>query len=248
MKNILAFYFFCCVFVCANSQNISYKSGNNGWNEDSLGNHRVVVQFTGDGKVAKAVINWRRNDTDPEKKRIIVQDAVSQKKILNVKTVSVNNETGEIYFEPVSGKGTYYIYYMPYRNEGRSNYPKGVYLPVENTAADNWLQTIPKTIATNTIVKEIQSINEFDSFYPMEVIATAKETEAVIAKSKRTDYLVFTEDRIYPIKMQNRLAQRWIQKTSPATFSGMAAKGENYTYQLGIYALTESGRSNGKLQ
>ncbi len=237
MKKILVFSFSYCFLICAKSQNIPYRSGNNGWKEDSLGNHRVVVQFTGNGKLAKAVIAWRRNDTDPDKKRIIVQDAASQKKIWNVKTVSVTHELGEILFEPVSGKGTYYIYYMPYRNEGRSNYPKAVYLPAENTASDSWLQSIRINAAANTVVKEIQSINEFNSFYPMEVIATAKETDAVIAKSKRTDYLVFTEDRIYPIKMKYRLPQRWIQKTSPASFAGQAAKGENYMYQLGIYAL-----------
>jgi hypothetical protein len=237
MKKILLFALVCCLFVCARSQNIPYRSGNNSWKEDSLGNHRVVIQFTGEGKVAKALIAWRRNDTDPDKKRIIVQDATSHKKILNVKTAAVTNETGKIYFEPVSGKGSYYIYYMPYRNEGRSNYPKGVYLPAENTASSNWLQSINPKATVNTVVKEIQSINEFNSFYPMEVIATAKETEGVIAKSKRDDYLVFTEDRMFPVKMKNRLPQRWVQKAIPGSFTGQTAKGENYTYQIGIYTL-----------
>jgi hypothetical protein len=69
-------------------------------------------------------------------------------------------------------KGQYYIYYMPYKNEGRSNYPKGVYPPVENTASTTWLNGINSLMKQNASVKEIQSINEFNSFFPMEVIAT----------------------------------------------------------------------------
>jgi hypothetical protein len=63
-----------------------YTSGNNSWKEDSLGNHRAVVQFTGEGKIARVIIPWRRNDTDPRQKRIIVQDAKTGAKILNIRT------------------------------------------------------------------------------------------------------------------------------------------------------------------
>jgi len=237
MKKILVgipVLFFSCLLQ---AQTIPYSSGNNTWNEDSLGNHRAVINFFGDGKIAKVSIPWRRNDTDPQKKRIIVQDAKTKSKITNVKTGDIDNEKGEIWFEPVSGKGLYYVYYMPYKNEGRSNYPKGVYLPVENIAAPAWLNSVNTQIQNNAIVKEFQSINAFNSFYPMEVIATADETKMVIEKSKKNDYLVFPEDRIYPIKMKDRLPVRWIEKTTTPSFTGKADKGENYTYQLGIYAL-----------
>ena len=237
MKKILfftSFYFICCSLQ---AQNIPYTSGNNSWNPDSLGNHRAVVEFTGTGKVAHVIIPWRRNDIDPEKKRIIIQDAKTKLKISDVAISYINNESGEIYFDAVSGKGMYYLYYMPYRNEGRSNYPKGVYLAPEQNPSPNLQKHLLTKIAVNTVVKEIQSINEFNSFYPMEVIATAKETEAVIAKSKRNDYLVFPEDRIYPIEMRNRLPYRWIQKNITGSFSGQADRGENYTYQLGVYAV-----------
>ncbi len=218
-------------------EDIKYTSGNDTWNADSLGNHRAVVEFHGEGHVAKVNIPWRRSDNDPQKKRIIVQDAKSVQKILNVKTGNINNETGEIYFEPVSGKGLYYVYYMPYKNEGHSNYPKGVYLSPENTASPSWLQSISPIQKSNTVTKEIQSVNAFNSFYPMEVIATAKETRALLAKNKGKKYLVFPEDRLYPIKMKTRLSYRWIKKQSLNSFHGEAARGEYYAYQLGIYAL-----------
>jgi hypothetical protein len=221
------------------AQQIPYTSGNKGWNEDSLGNHRAVIVFNGDGKVAKVVVPWRRNDAGPAQKRIIIQDAKTGAKIWNLRTGIIDNEKGEIWFEPLSGKGQYYIYYMPYRNEGRSNYPKGVYLPVENNASAAWLDGINSLMKPNTSVKEIQSIDEFNSFFPMEVIATANETADLIARSGRTDYIVFPEDRMFPVKMKNRLPMRWVQKAPANSFAGKAAKGENYTYQLAVYALQD---------
>lgn len=219
-----------------NAQEPVYTSGNNDWNADSLGNHRAVVQFNGTGKIASVILPWRRPDADPQNKRIIVEDAQTHKAILNVKTGTLSNETGELWFQPVSGKGTYYIYYMPSRNEGRSNYPKGVYLAPLNTASDQWLQTVEAAGKPNTTVKEFQSIDAFNSFYPMLVSASVQETSRLLAKSKRTDFLVFPEDRTYPIKMKYRLPYRWIQRGERSTFAGAAARGEFYTYQLGIYA------------
>ena len=237
MKKIICSLLYLSFCFTINAQNIPYSNGKNSWNEDSLGNQRAVIQFNGVGKIAKIIIPWRRNDTDPEKKRIIIQDAKTKLKITNVKIGQLNNEMGEIWFEPVSGKGLYYVYYMPYRNEGRSNYPKGVYLLMENTAADDWLTAVIQTMTPNAMVKEFQYINEFNSVFPMEVIATAAETNALIVKSKRTDYLFFTEDRMFPIKMKTNIPYRWVQKNTTNTFSGQASKGENYTYQIGIYAL-----------
>ena len=129
-------------------QNIPRTSCNNCWNADSLGNHRAVVEVTGNGDIAKVDIPWRRRDYHPELKRIIVEDAGTHKKIMNVKTFVLDREHGEIAFEPLSGKGKYYIYYMPYKNEGRSNYPKGVYLEPENTASSQWLENLENQRAT----------------------------------------------------------------------------------------------------
>ncbi|MEO7561466.1 MAG: glycoside hydrolase domain-containing protein, partial [Ferruginibacter sp.] len=204
------------------AQEIKYTSGKDSWNADSLGNHRAVVQFNGTGKLAKVIIPWRRSDNNPGGKRIIVQDAKSGQKITNVKIAFVNNEAGEIYFEPISGKGLYHVYYMPYKNEGRSNYPKGVYLPSENTATINWLQNVTLNMPVNTVVNEIQSINEFSSFYPMEVIATQKETAMLTAKSINRSFIVFPEDRIFSIRMKNKLPYTWIKKGLKSSFTGVA--------------------------
>jgi hypothetical protein len=151
---------------------IKYSDGNDSWNPNQLGNHRAVIAFSGSGNVAKTTIEWRRRDTNPELKKIIVQDA-SGKEIQNIKTENINRENGTIFFEPISGKGTYYVYYMPYVDEGTANYPKGIYQKPENKADAQWLSKIKNNFKDNATVTEIQSVNAFNSFYPMEVIATA---------------------------------------------------------------------------
>jgi hypothetical protein len=248
MKKILfGFVLFFC-FDATQAQELKYSACTNCWNADSLGNHRAVVQFSGEGRVAKVIIPWRRRDGDPQDKRILVEDAKTGQKILNVKTGIINREYGEIYFEPTSGEGIYHVYYMPYKNEGRSNYPKGVYLQPENTASAHWIASIQNasfqtvsfqniSLAANAVVTEIQAIDKLNSFYPMEVIATAKEMETLKAKHTGEAFLVFPEEREYSIRMKKDLPYRWIQKGARPSFSGEAARGEQYAYQLGIYAL-----------
>ena len=220
------------------AQTIAYTNCTNCWLPDSLGNHRVILTFTGSGEFAKAIIPWRRRDTDPEKKRIIIQDAKTLQKITNVKIDTINREYGELEFEPTSGSGTYYVYYMPYKNEGRSNYPRGVYLKPEITASADWLSAMPaaKKIPSAD-VKEFQSINAFNSFYPMEVIATKAETDQLLAKHQTDDFLIFPEDRQYSIRMTDDLPQRWIESGPQDKFTGEASRGENFAFQLGLYAL-----------
>jgi hypothetical protein len=234
-KQLLAFAFLLPCFA-AFAQKIPYTNCKNCWTEDSLGNHRVVLTFNGTGKAAKVIIPWRRRDTEPENKRIIIQDAQTKQKITNVKVGTINRETGELVFEPTSGKGTYFVYYMPYKNEGRSNYPKGTYLKPENTASVAWLNGLSSNIPLAS-VKEFQSIDAFNSFYPMEVIATKNETDALISKHKSEQFLIFPEDRLNSIRMTKDLPRRWIERGPQSRYAATALRGENFSFQLGIYAL-----------
>ncbi|MCV2487156.1 DUF6067 family protein [Flavobacterium sp. SH_e] len=217
---------------------IKYSDGNDSWNPNQLGNHRAVIAFSGIGNIAKTTIEWRRRDTNPELKKIIVQDA-SGKEIQNIKTENINRENGTIFFEPISGKGTYYVYYMPYVDEGTANYPKGIYQKPEDKADAKWVSKIKTNLKDNCSVTEIQSVNAFNSFYPMEVIATASETSALVAKNSGNSFLVFPEDREHSIKLKSDLPQRWIQKGIQNSFSDTAMKGEYLAFQLGVYALED---------
>ena len=195
--------------------------------------------------------------------RVIVQDSATGARVLNVVEGAVTRESGEFFFEPVSGEGNYYIYYLPYHNEGRSNYPKGVYWRRDTTADAKWMQKIgggggaaeedarasdtrrasavvgqgKNSVAINTSIVRMESIDSFNSFYPMEVIATAKETATLKATYKDDPYLIFPEDRLHSIRMREDLPYRWIKKGSGGTVQGTADKGEYFAYQLGVYAL-----------
>jgi len=240
MKKVLFALILLLSGVSVYSQSIPYSNCTKCWLPDSLGNHRVVLVFNSTGKMAKAIIPWRRRDIDPENKRIIIEDARTSQKVNNVKIGTISRESGEIYFEPVSGKGTYYVYYMPYKNEGRSNYPRGVYLKPEATASAGWLSTLS---SANNIpsaqVKEFQSIDAFNTFYPMEVIATKAETDKLLDKYRAEPFLVFPEDRIYSIRMTDDLPQRWIERGPQSKFIGEASRGENFAFQLGVYAMQD---------
>nr|WP_258539367.1 glycoside hydrolase domain-containing protein [Chitinophaga oryzae] len=216
---------------------MKYTAGNNSWNADSLGNHRAVVSFSGASGPARVIIPWRRHDHHPEQKRIIVQDAQTQQPVSRVFPVSINREQGDIVFDPVSGKGTYYIYYLPYKNEGRPNYPKSAYLAPEPAGGNDWANTITVPAKPNATVKELEAIDTFNTFYPMEVIATAAEVKQLLLKHPGAGYLVFPEDRAFPIRMTRDLPQRWIQRGPSQSFTGQADKGEYYAFQLGVYAL-----------
>ena len=99
-------------------------------------------------------------------------------------------------FQPTSGPGEYYVYYLPNIGSGRSNYPKVVYPAPEDTAQPQWLAShrlSPGAIATaswqalpRADVVEFQAIDELNSFYPMEVIATGAETRALLAVAIRS--------------------------------------------------------------
>jgi len=238
MKNFFRASLFIGVMIALSNNafnQVKYVSGNNSWNPDSLGNHRAVVNVPVAGAVCKVIIEWRRRD-DPTNKDIIVVDAKTNKHILNVKTENLSRESGTIYFEPTSGAGKYYIYYMPYKVKAGSNYPNAIYNKPQNTASADWLA---KTGNYNkATLSYLESVNAMNSFYPMEVIATNIEVQNIVKANANKTYLVFTEDRLHPTKMQHDLPQRWIQKGVATKFADAALRGENFSYQLGLYPVT----------
>ena len=153
-------------------------------------------------------------------------------------------------FEPPTAPGDYFVYYMIYRSRGSQNYPKGYYQPMERTADEVWLKTNgldnPAT-ALGRLSKfdqaglvQFQSIDEFNSFYPMEVIATADEVRSLLGKRIRSPFLLFPEDREHPIKMTGDLPYRWIERGAFQKFSGTADCSEFYSFQVGLYAVAST--------
>ncbi len=225
-------------------QEIPYKTGV--WNGDELGNHRAVLGVEDKADAVRAHIPWRRRDLQPEKKRLMVFEAKTGSRVRNVYVAEINREFGEIIFQPSAGPGDYYVYYLAYRLTGSRNYPTARYLEPELTADPAWLnrQGLADVMTPSKLKKfpeakvfEFQSVDDFNSFYPMDVIATADETQSLIAKNPQELFFLFPEDRQYPIRMTDDLPLRWIQRGPQERFRGVAARGEFYAFQIGVYAV-----------
>lgn len=241
LYRLIALTLFSLISLPAFAQGIPYGTGN--WDRQKFGNHRVVIQVTKDTDVVWVHVPWRRRDNNPAAKAIIMVDASSGKIIRNVYRGTINQEYGDIIFEPTTGKGIYYLYYMPYRTTGNWWCPDTKYLKPESHCDPDWLKknhlnNVPVDYDKIPSAKVIrfEAINAFNSFYPMEVIATKHEVDSLLEKNKSEDFLVFPEDRKYPIRMTNHLPYRWIKKGISNSFKGVAQRNEFYVYQLGVYA------------
>jgi len=215
------------------------------WDAASLGNHRAVLRVEKKADAVFARIPWRRRDINPQDKAVLVYDASTGKRTLNLYLVDINREFGDIVFQPQTAPGDYFVYNMPYKTEGR-NYPKVTYLAPEATTEASWLaanQLGPElwTEARSRMMPaarllQFQSIDAFHSFYPMEVIATRAEVDALLAKRPGADYLVFPESRENPIRMTRDLPYRWVERGAPDIVRGRADKGEYFAFQAGLWA------------
>jgi hypothetical protein len=226
------------------AEEIPYGTGS--WDSDSLGNHRVVIRVNEKADAVWAHIQWRRRDVDPEKKNVILIDAKTGSRVGNILRVEINRESGDLIFQPQTVPGEYFVYYMPYIMSGRSNYPAVTYPEPEQTAETDWIERhglsedklsgLKKDAFPLVQVVEFQSIDEFNSFYPMEVIATSEETGNMLRNHPESDYLLFPEDRKFPIRMWDDLPFKWIKTGPKNMFQGDAARGEFYVFQIGVYA------------
>ena len=211
------------------------------WNADSLGNHRVVVAVDKPADAVLATIDWRRRDLNPEAKNLIVVDAATGERITNVCRFAVDRERGEVAFQPQTVPGEYYIYYLKNVMSGSPYYPTVNYPAFENTASADWVKKnklsgkkAPALPAAKVV--QFQAINELNSFYPMEVIATSNETARLLKERPGEKYILFTEDRKFPIRMTTDIPYKWIADNRHDFFNGQADKGEYYVFQLGVWA------------
>ena len=188
-----------------------------------------------------ATIDWRRRDLNPEAKNLIVVDAATGERITNVCRFTIDRERGEVVFQPQTVPGEYYIYYLKNVMSGSPYYPTVNYPAFENTASADWVKKnklsgkkAPALPAAKVV--QFQAINELNSFYPMEVIATSNETARLLKEHPGEKYILFTEDRKFPIRMTTDIPYKWIADDRHDFFNGQADKGEYYVFQLGVWA------------
>ena len=208
----------------------------------SLGTQRAVLRVTEPAEVVHAHLPWRRRDLTPENVEVLICDATSGDTLLNVFRVNINREYGDLVFQPKTVPGEYYFYYMPFTSTG-GPYPKVNYDRPESMTDAAWLEKngITREMDLSLLDKaeliRFEAISEFHSRYPMDIIATEAETGAILENNQEKSFLLFTEDREFPIRMSSDIPQRWIGKDNLNSFSGQADRNEYYAFQVGLQAV-----------
>ena len=226
------------------ADDIPYGVAEKPW-KATLGNHRARLRVAGKADAVWAHIPWRRRDGEPEKKAVVVIDAATGKRVQNVARLDINREFGDLVFQPPTAPGEYHVYYLSYKVAGGA-FPTVTYIQPRSAADKGWLHrnwlTKPQLAQARwralpkAKVIEFQAIGAFHRVDPMEVIATAEETRALLARHADRPYLVFPEDRKHPIRMTDGLPRRWVRRDAPGDVRGQAERDEFYAFQLGVYA------------
>lgn len=212
------------------------------WWAEQYGAHRAILKIGQAADAARIRFLWRRHDTNPASRQLVVIDSITGQSVTNIYRNVVNNELCDIVAGPFTKAGTYYLYYLPY-NPGitvggsfNGSYktqeaaPNGTWVTANNLVSITSQASLPEAV-----IAGIQARTEKDSFYPMELIPTAQEKTNFLAKNT-DDYMVFPEDRANKIAMTDQLAYKWTLSSPDTTLSLKAARNEYYCYQLGIFA------------
>ena len=231
-------------FAAAHSEELKHTVA--AWPAGEWGNHRVRLVVGERADIVFLHVPWRRPDANPDQKDAILIDAATSKRVVNVLRVRIEREFGDLLFQPPTTPGEYYLYFMPYHSTGAWWSPTTSYLPPRDKPEAAWAARcapVLKKLAAGEVpgvpavrVLEIQANDDFNRFDPMEVIATHKETEALRTANPDQPYLLFPEDRRYPIRMTDDLPERWITAGAAHAFKGEACRGEFYAFQLGVWA------------
>jgi hypothetical protein len=246
MKILYSFLFFWITVTgyCKSTTSPDYSVPLSLWPE-SFGNHRAVLEISKATDIAIVDLLWRRHDKNPENKRFIIVEAATGDTIQNIYRYSVNNERCRLAIGPVKKAGTYYFYYLPFEVQEDWGFYGKDYLKPEKSPSGTWVNRNQMGNASKfssyfvAKLKGFQSRSAFDSFYPMEVIPLSSEKKVFLSKFKN-DYLIFPEERIFPVRMKDEIPLRWVEKGPSALFNCEAMKNEYFAFQIGVYAAKKS--------
>jgi hypothetical protein len=208
-----------------------------------LGNHRVRIRVAQPERYIRLSLPWRRVDARPEQKALLLFD-VRDSQVPNVTVITLTADEGQLVFE-AKDSGDYFLYYLPQAElEGRHSDTgsAGSYRKPEERQEAAWLRKTVTMVPGSTSllqlpeaqVMEFEARTALDSFYPMEVPATAAE-QAALLKGQDQAVLLFPEDRDHPIKMTTKLPVRWVRRGPGGLISGVALRNEYFAFQIGVF-------------
>ncbi|MCP4896054.1 MAG: hypothetical protein GY906_03685, partial [bacterium] len=200
----------------------------------SWGNHRAVVLVPADsgGETVRATIPWRRHDPEPWEKGLVVVDAATGEPVANALAISVTNESGDIAFQPNPGSREYHVYYLPWTSTGRQ-YPTLTYPDISPTPDSAWAASVRDAELSLAQTTLIQSVDDFHSFFPMEIIATDEETTAFM-EGAPSGWAVVPEHRDFPVRMRRYIPVHWTHQGRADTFRSQVLRDESFTFQLAL--------------
>ena len=225
-------------YSSGNWQEITYKNA-----ETSLGNHRAVIQGPDGTEAVRLHIPWRRRDIVLKQNRVIIINTASLDTVRNMIIRNYNEEYADIIFQTTVDGGVYHVYYYPFSTTG-SYYPVVSYLSPNSAPDERWLSKYGDLSKEKydglplAKVTSIQSINDFNSFFPMEVAANKVESDSFKIKYPQNYYL-FPEYRDNPIKMTQKLPYHWMTRGLKNGVYDNVKKGEYYIFQIGVYAAND---------
>jgi hypothetical protein len=235
----------------------------------ALGDIRAVVHAETAGKPLQAQVWWRRRDSHPTLKAVIVTSADDVP--LPSTTTHVEADCGVVSFTPPAA-GEYFVYYLPYVQTGhyagthfhwfnctdQTNAPSNLCVIDSLAAAAGGgavgCDSVDAAAAARVLRLEsrasplpLQQPLDFDAFHPMELTATSGELAALRQKSA-APFQVFMEPRENPVRMFNRVPASWGRHGEAHTLSLSAIAGEYLTFQIGLWASGSGGIKNVSLE
>ncbi|WP_327091510.1 DUF6067 family protein [Nonomuraea sp. NBC_01738] len=176
------------------------------WDPAELGNHRVIVRVERDDAVAVVAVPWITPQHHRGAGLVTTLDGRSSGQAHAV--------PGGYAFTPSHGPGTYAVYYAPYEDAAKPQYPQHEYLPPEGPS--------PAGERVACVVERYEARSEHDRYTGMEIPAEPVE-----------GFLAFGESREHPVRMRS-LPARWLER-APGPVRLTAAPGEFLAFQIGVY-------------
>lgn len=212
------------------------------WTADGLGNHRAVVQVNASAatKAVRATLKWRRPDRKIDVTGFVIVGAKSGERVAHFWAEERTAEQGIVWFEPLAGEDTYYVYYMPFylrkgSAEARFMWGYTDYIAYPAEQAEAWKSSLRGAKPVEATVLRFEGVDNFESFTQMGTIATAAETDSIRACHSENP-VIYTEDRCFPIRLFHQLPVRWVKTAPKDAFEGTALKNEYYVWQIGLWA------------
>ncbi len=229
---IVLFLYLALASGCSGDSQL-YTVSHEPWPE-SFGNHRAVLHIEGDEDAVRIVLPWRRHDPDPQDRMLLLISAKSGDTVRNIHRIRVDREVCEIIAGPVKA-GTHYLYYLPFQvQEGYGFYDKD-YLPREGKPDREWLEQLHPDAVPRVTTEIFEARTAMDAFFPMGVIPLASEKADFLADHPGP-FILFTEDRLYPVRMTDEIPLKWIKEPKLNHFKGIAQRNEYYVFQVALFA------------